>query len=343
MLLAGAGFARMIPQVHSSSNSSLYPRQEPVSSMISLIDERTPRTMNSALSSADFATGLTSCTIPLAPYPSITHPPQHPHQPMLLAIDVGNTNIVAGLFKKEDLQQRWRISTDTSRSADEYRALFHILADTHGIDLINRVDAVVIGSVVPPVTSALHRYCHDWLDKEPLQVHAGLDVDMALLVTEPNRVGVDRLLNAIAARSLFGAPCITLDLGTATKFDVVDTNGAFIGGAIAPGFHTSADALVRGTALLPRIDLEAPPHPIGDDTATAMQSGIVLGYVSLIEGMLARIQAVLPQAPVTVVATGGLASLAVSLSDVVDHYEPNLTLYGLRIVFERNKNVKRIA
>ncbi len=141
----------------------------------------------------------------------------------------------------------------------------------------------------------------------------------------------------VAARSLFGAPCITLDLGTATKFDVVDASGAFIGGAIAPGFRTASDALVRGTALLPRIDLEAPPHPIGDDTASAMQSGIVLGYVSLIEGMLARIQAVMPGAPATVIATGGLAPLAVSLSDVVDHYEPDLTLYGLRIVFERNK------
>lgn len=199
------------------------------------------------------------------------------------------------------------------------------------------VDAVVIGSVVPSVTSALHNYCHDWLDTDPLHVHVGLDLDMAVLVREPNRVGVDRLLNAIAARSFFGAPCITLDLGTATKFDVVDARGSFVGGAIAPGFHTASDALVQGTALLPRIDLEASPPPIGDDTASAMQSGIVLGYVSLIEGMLARIQAVLPDSPVTIVATGGLASLAVSLSDVVDHYEPDLTLYGLRIVFERNK------
>jgi type III pantothenate kinase len=256
---------------------------------------------------------------------------------MLLAIDVGNTNIVAGLFKEDDLQQRWRISTNTARSADEYRALFHILAETDGIDLTKMVDAVVIGSVVPSVTSALHNYCHDWLDMDPLHVHVGLDLDMAVLVREPKRVGVDRLLNAIAARSLFGAPCITLDLGTATKFDVVDACGSFVGGAIAPGFHTASDALVRGTALLPRIDLETPPHPIGDDTTSAMQSGIVLGYVSLIEGMLARIQAVLPESPVTVIATGGLASLAVSLSDVVDHYEPDLTLYGLRIVFEQNK------
>ena len=262
---------------------------------------------------------------------------------MLFAIDVGNTNIVAGLFKGDALQQRWRISTDTARSADEYRALFHILAGADGIDLTSMVDAVVIGSVVPPVTSALQKYCHDWLDTEPLLVHVGLDLDMPVLVREQKRVGVDRLLNAIAARSLFGAPCITLDLGTATKFDVVDTNGAFIGGANAPGFHTASDALVQGTALLPRIDLDAPPHPIGDDTASAMQSGIVLGYVSLIEGMLTRIQAVLPEAPVTVVATGGLASLAVSLSDVVDHYEPNLTLCGLRIVYGRNKGVKRDA
>ena len=259
---------------------------------------------------------------------------------MLLAIDVGNTNIVAGLFRGDALHRRWRISTNASRSADEYRALFHTLATTDGIDLTKQVDAVVVGSVVPPVTSSLLRFCRDWLGLEPLLVHARLDLGIAIRVREPFRVGVDRLLNAIAASASFGAPCIILDLGTATKFDVVDASGAFIGGAIAPGFQTSADALVRGTALLPRIDLAAPPHPIGDDTASAMQSGIVLGYVSLIEGMLARIQAALPGPRATVIATGGLATLAVSLSAVVDHDEPDLTLEGLRIVYERNQGAK---
>ncbi|HEY54436.1 MAG TPA: type III pantothenate kinase [Caldilineae bacterium] len=256
---------------------------------------------------------------------------------MLLAIDVGNTNIVAGLFSGGALYRRWRISTNANRSADEYRALFHTLAATDGIELTQQIDAVVVGSVVPPVTSALVRFCRDWLNAEPLLVHVGLDLGLEIRVKEPSRVGVDRLLNAIAARASYGAPCITLDLGTATKFDVVDASGAFIGGAIAPGFQTSADALVHGTALLPRIDLEVPPHPIGDDTASAMRSGIVLGYVSLIEGMLARIQAALPDPLAPVIATGGLAPLALSLSDVVDHYEPDLTLEGLRIVYERIK------
>jgi len=256
---------------------------------------------------------------------------------MLLAIDVGNTNIVAGLFRGDTLHRRWRISTNANRSADEYRALFHTLATTDGIELTKQVDAVVVGSVVPPVTGSLVRFCRDWFGLEPFLIHTGLDLGIDIRVQEPSRVGVDRLLNAIAASTTYGAPCITLDLGTATKFDVVDASGAFIGGAIAPGFQTSADALMHGTALLPRIDLEAPPHPIGNDTASAMQSGIVLGYVSLIEGMLARIQAALPGPPAPIVATGGLATLAVSLSDVVDHDEPNLTLQGLRIVFDRNE------
>jgi type III pantothenate kinase len=256
---------------------------------------------------------------------------------MLLAIDVGNTNIVAGLFRGEALEKRWRFSTNANRSADEYRALFHTLAAIDGIELTKQIDAVVVGSVVPPTTSTLVRFCRAWLDVEPFLVHVGLDLGLEIHVKEPARVGIDRLLNAIAARAAFGAPCITLDLGTATKFDVVDAGGAFIGGAIAPGFQTSADALVQGAALLPRIDLEAPPHPIGDDTASAMQSGIVLGYVSLIEGMLARIQAACPGPPAPVIATGGLATLAVSLSAVVDHYEPNLTLEGLRIVYNRNE------
>lgn len=255
---------------------------------------------------------------------------------MLLAIDVGNTNIVAGLFREESLHKRWRFSTNTNRSADEYRALFHTLAATDDIELTTQIDAVVVGSVVPPVTSSLARFCRNWLNAEPLLVHVGLDLGLEIRVKEPARVGIDRLLNAIAASASFGTPCITLDLGTATKFDVVDTNGAFIGGAIAPGFQTSADALARGAALLPRIDLETTPHPIGDDTTSAMRSGIVLGYVSLIEGMLARIQAVLPGPPAPVIATGGLAPLAISLSKVVNHYEPDLTLEGLRIVYERN-------
>jgi type III pantothenate kinase len=155
-------------------------------------------------------------------------------------------------------------------------------------------------------------------------------------VKEPGRVGADRLLNAIAARERFGAPVIILDMGTATKFDVVGSDGAFMGGAIAPGFQSSADALVSRTALLPRIDLDGPPASIGNDTISAMQSGIVLGYVSLIEGLLARIKAGLAPHTPPVVATGGLAGVISPHTDVIDHLDPSLTLRGLHWVYRRN-------
>ena len=256
--------------------------------------------------------------------------------PMLLAIDIGNTDISIGLFVDDALRHVWRFGADPRRSADDYRAQLLVLALAAGVDL-QRTEAVAIGSVAPPVTGILTRMCREWLGLDPLLVHVGLDLGLPVRVLEPKRVGIDRLLNAIAAREMYGAPCITLDLGTATKFDVVDAEGAFIGGAIAPGFLTAADALIRGAALLPRIDYTPPPSPIGDDTTTAMQSGIVLGYLSLMEGMLARIQAALPGPPAPVIATGGVANLLRPYLTCADHFQPDLTLHGLHLVYKRNR------
>ncbi|NUQ38808.1 MAG: type III pantothenate kinase [Caldilineales bacterium] len=260
---------------------------------------------------------------------------------MLFAIDIGNTNIVCGLFQGAEILTVWRISSDTRRSADEHWALLRSLSAADGLDLPGQVHAAIIGSVSPVLTTALAEMCQRRLRCPPIIAHVGLDLGLEVRVKEPGRVGIDRLLNAVAAQARLGAPCIALDLGTATKFDVVDAGGAFIGGAIAPGLLTAAEALTRGAALLPRIELTPPPSPIGHDTTTAMQSGILLGYVGLIEGLLARIQAALPalpgQPPAPVIATGGLAGLILPHTDRIPHHDPALTLHGLRIVHERNR------
>ncbi len=256
---------------------------------------------------------------------------------MLLTIDVGNTNIVFGLFAGERLLHHWRMASRPDATADELGVFLAAAARHAGLALPDGLMGVIIGSVAPPLTAALARMSRQWLSLEPMIMHVGLDLGMAVRVKEPARVGADRLLNAIAARQRFGAPVITLDLGTATKFDVVGPDGAFIGGAIAPGFRTAADALVSRTALLPRIDLAAPPAPIGDDTISAMQSGILLGYVSLIEGLLARIKAELAPHQPPVIATGGLAGVIIPHTDVIDEHDPHLTLRGLRLVYERNQ------
>ncbi len=256
---------------------------------------------------------------------------------MLLAIDVGNTNIVLGLFAEELVKHQWRISTDLRHSSDEYQAIFKSLAQSSGITLESEISAVIIASVVPQITRYLVVWCRRWLKIEPMLVSVALELGLPIHVREPERVGVDRLLNAVAACKEYGAPCIVLDMGTATKFDVVDGSGAFVGGAIAPGLHNTTDALVQSTSLLPQIEFLAPPSAIGDDTISAMQSGIVFGYISLIEGLLTRIRQTLPEKQVPVVATGGLASVIRPLTAMVDYYNPSLTLEGLRLVYERNK------
>ncbi|HEY79645.1 MAG TPA: type III pantothenate kinase [Caldilineae bacterium] len=255
---------------------------------------------------------------------------------MLLAIDVGNTNIVFGLFQQDALAHHWRMASRLDATADELGVFLTSAARRAGVTLPRDLEGVIIGSVAPPLTAALVRMSRAWLGLEPRIMHVSLLADMPVRVKEPERVGADRLLNAYAARAAFGAPVIALDFGTATKFDVVGPEGDFLGGAIAPGFRTASDALVSKTALLPRIDLAAPPAAIGDDTITAMQSGIVLGYVSLVEGLLKRIQAALAPYKPLVVATGGLADAILPHTHAIDRHDPHLTLHGLRLVFAQN-------
>ncbi len=252
---------------------------------------------------------------------------------MLLTIDVGNTNIVFGLFQENALRFHWRMASRPECTADELGAFLMTVAGRAGVILPDQLHGVMIGSVVPPLTEALIAMSRTWFHIEPVVMHVGLLKQMPVRVKEPTRVGVDRLLNALAARTNYGAPIIALDFGTATKFDVVGPDGAFLGGAIAPGFRTASDALASRTALLPRIDLMAPPAPIGDDTVSAMQAGIVLGYISLVEGLLTRIRNALSPHTPTVVATGGLAEILVPHTQSIDFHDPHLTLRGLQLVF----------
>ncbi len=255
---------------------------------------------------------------------------------MLLTIDVGNTNIVFGLFQEETLRFHWRMASRSECTADELGAFLVTVARRAGVALPEQLHGVIIGSVVPPLTEALILMSRTWFQLDPVVMHVDLLTQMPVRVKEPSRVGADRLLNALAARTRYGAPIIALDFGTATKFDVVGPDGAFLGGAIAPGFRTASDALASRTALLPRIDLTAPPAPIGDDTISAMQAGIVLGYISLVEGLLTRIrEALAPHNPM-VVATGGLAEIILPHTTAIDFHDPYLTLRGLQLVFTQH-------
>lgn len=255
---------------------------------------------------------------------------------MFLAIDVGNTHTVFGLYDGSTLLHVWRLATNAQRSSDEHRALLASLSSTADIVLKGHIDAIAIGSVVPPLTQTLVQMCQTWFQQTPLIIHSDLSLGIEIRVKEPRRVGADRLLNAVAAQHIYGAPCLILDFGTATKFDVIDAEGAFVGGAIAPGFYTAATALVQGAALLPTIDLSLPAQPIGDDTVSAMRAGIVLGYLSLVEGMIQRIRTQLNMSSCPIIATGGIAHLLAPHIPLLTEHHPTLTLEGLRLVYERN-------
>lgn len=263
---------------------------------------------------------------------------------MLLAIDVGNTHTVLGRYSPngEELYGPWRVRSERDRTGDEWSALLHGL-----FGAVNRtpdsydIDGCVISSVVPPITAALRTMSRDLFGRDPLVVGPDLDLGIRVAVDNPQGVGTDRLVNAAAAYAQYGGPCIVVDLGTATTFDVVDRSGAFIGGAILPGPKTMAAALVRGTAQLPPVDLVPPPAAIGRNTVHALQSGLVLGYAALIEGLVARLRAELGGDPATipVIATGGLASTLAAATAVFTEINPDLTLTGLQLIYARN--VKR--
>ncbi len=253
---------------------------------------------------------------------------------MLLVVDAGNTNIVFAIHDDSGWRGSWRIRTDAQRTSDEYAVWLNTLIGLSGLKREN-VSAAVIGTVVPAALYHLRRLCREWFSVEPLIARASLDWGFEIRVDNPNEVGADRLLNALASHRRFGGPLIVVDFGTATTFDVVDGDGAYLGGVICPGINLSLEALHQAAARLPRIGIGRPQSVIGRSTVPAMQSGMYWGYIGLIEGLLNRIMAEFGGS-MLVVATGGLAPLFSEGTLMIQHIEPDLTLDGLRLLAERN-------
>jgi type III pantothenate kinase len=249
-------------------------------------------------------------------------------------IDAGNTNVVFAVRDQTGWRGSWRIRTDAQRTSDEY-AVWLLALITHAGIRREDIGAAVIGTVVPAALYHLRRLCRDWFNVEPLVARASLDWGFEIRIDNPNEVGADRLLNALAGHRRFGGPLIIVDFGTATTFDVVDASGAYLGGVICPGINLSIEALHQAAARLPRIGIGRPQSVIGRSTVPAMQSGIYWGYVGLIEGLLSRIKAEFG-GPMKVVATGGLAPLFAEGTMMIEHIEPDLTLDGLSMLAERN-------
>jgi type III pantothenate kinase len=256
---------------------------------------------------------------------------------VLLAIDVGNSNTVLGLFAGDHLTVRWRLTTERGRMPDEWWALLFPLLQTAGI-APSAIDGAIIDSSVPIVTVALRQMVDRYLRRRPLVVSIDLDLGIRARVDNPREVGPDRLVNAVAAWSLYPCPAVVIDFGTATTFDVVSVDGDFIGGAIVPGLALSFEALTNRAAMLYAVELRVPERAIGTNTITNMQSGVVLGYIGLVEGLIARMTAELGVRP-TVIATGGLAGIIAAATAAIDHHVPDLTLQGLRLVYERQRRL----
>jgi type III pantothenate kinase len=278
---------------------------------------------------------------------------------MLLAIDVGNTNTVLGLYRldgpvdaagaeaagtaanERELVAHWRVTTHRTQTSDEYGVLFVNLFNMQGL-AVDQVTHIIISSVVPPVEGTLRRVCEKYFHLQPLFVEPGIKTGMPVLVDNPAELGADRLVNAIAAFERYGGPCIVVDFGTATTFDVISAKGEYLGGAISPGLGISADALFSRAARLGRVDIKRPQKVIGTNTVTHLQSGLYYGYIGLVDGILERMTKEIGT-EVRVISTGGLARQISGDSQYIKQIDDMLTLDGLRILFERNRAVRARA
>ena len=255
---------------------------------------------------------------------------------MLLAIDIGNTQTVLGCFEGDEIRCRGRISTDRRRTKDESYLLLKALLETHEVS-INQISGMIISSVVPPVTSVLCDVARKNLNLDPMVVGVGTKTGLKVKVENPREVGADRIVNAVAAYHLTRSATISIDMGTAITFDVIDETGSYLGGAIAPGVNLGLDALFSGTAKLPRVDLIPPPSPVGRNTVQSIQSGIYYGTVAMIDGMVERIKADMNEEQIAVIATGGNAQEIAKNAKTIERVEPDLTLMGLHLIYERSR------
>ena len=254
---------------------------------------------------------------------------------MLLAIDIGNTNITLGLYRDAELLQAWRLATMHDRMPDEYGLQLLGLLELSGLKR-DDLKSVALASVVPPLTSNFQQVCRSYLDIDPFVVDAGVKTGLQIRYEDPkNALGADRVVDAVAVLHFHGGPACVVDFGTATTFDAISVDGEYLGGAIAPGVGISADALFQRTSKLPRVDIARPPSVIGRNTVHAIQSGLLYGYVSLVEGMVERFRAELGQ-EMKVIGTGGLAPLIAEETKAIEILAPWLTLDGLRLVWELN-------
>lgn len=254
---------------------------------------------------------------------------------MIVVMNIGNSNIVMGVYEGENLRYHWRFSTDRNKTEDEYGMLVKSLFDSVGLAL-HQVRGVIFSSVVPPMNFTIERMCEKYLLRKALIVGPGIKTGLNIKYEYPREVGSDRIVNAVAAIRDYGTPLIVVDFGTATTFCYIDERGQYWGGAIAPGIRISTEALVSRTAKLPRIEMAKPASVVGRNTVAAMQSGIYYGFVGQVEGIVRRIIAESGAEP-QVVATGGLASLVANETDCIHVVDPDLTLKGLRLIYERNQ------
>ncbi len=255
------------------------------------------------------------------------------HNPMLLAVDIGNTNVVLGVFENHTLRCRWRLDNYSRRSEDEWMVILRSLFAHEDLKLSN-INGVALSSVVPSATPIFTSIFKDSADIKILQISSDLDIGLNIRYTDPSSVGADRLCNAIAGYEMHGGPLIIIDLGTATTFDVISENGDYLGGIISPGLETAAQYLHKAAAKLPGVELKFPENIIATNTEQSIQAGIMFGAVSSVEGIVERIKNELGQ-DAFVIATGGLGNLIFRKTQVIKAYEPNLTLIGIEKIFTK--------
>lgn len=255
---------------------------------------------------------------------------------MILTMDIGNTNIKAGVFEGETLIGYWRVSTNTMYTSDEYGILLTNLFAHSGLRL-QSVEGIMISSVVPTINYTIEHMCQDYFECEAKFLVPGMKTGINIRYENPRELGSDRIANAVAVHEIYGGPCIFIDFGTATTYGVLSGKGEFLGGAIGPGLKLTSDALVNRAAKLPRIELVTPPTVIGRTTVSNIQSGIIYGYIGSVEGVVRGMKRELGMDNVRVIATGGMAHMVAQASDVIDEIDRMLTIKGLRMIYLRNK------